>query len=108
MRSQPTSLGFRGVCLLQAGFFDFVALPLVRTWVAICPQAQPALEAIELNRTRWVELADTTDRRTSDRTSSDHAAPAPSPAPSPSSPRRDNPLARVGRAGSGTVRFEGD
>lgn len=42
---------------MQAGFFDFVALPLLRTWVAICPQAHTALELTEANRQRWIDFA---------------------------------------------------
>ena len=41
---------------LQAGFFDFVVVPLLRTFIAICPQSQEALELVESNRARWVKL----------------------------------------------------
>lgn len=43
---------------MQAGFFDFVVVPLLRTFVAICPQTQEALELVELNRVKWVKLAE--------------------------------------------------
>ena len=41
---------------LQPGFFDFVALPLLNSWVATCPGAIPMLEAAKLNREGWAAL----------------------------------------------------
>ena len=41
---------------VQPGFFDFVALPLLNSWVATCPAAAPMLEAAKLNREGWAAL----------------------------------------------------
>ena len=41
---------------MQPGFFDFVALPLLSTWVAVCPGAAPMIDAAKANREGWAAL----------------------------------------------------
>ncbi len=52
--SQFTRVYFRA--MLQVGFFDFVALPLVRAFAAAFPGAQTVLDCFEANYHHWVEL----------------------------------------------------
>jgi len=42
-----------GVTKSQVGFFDFVALPLFRTWASAFPEAQGLLNGIENNYEYW-------------------------------------------------------
>ncbi len=45
----------QGVSKSQVGFFDFVALPLVRAFAAAFPGAQPMAACFEANYGHWVE-----------------------------------------------------
>jgi cAMP-specific phosphodiesterase 4/calcium/calmodulin-dependent 3',5'-cyclic nucleotide phosphodiesterase len=45
-----------GVSQTQVGFFDFVVLPLFRSFVGAVPRAQPMLAGVEANYQRWCEI----------------------------------------------------
>ncbi len=46
----------QGVSKSQVGFFDFVALPLVRAFASAFPGAQQLAACFEANYNHWVEL----------------------------------------------------
>lgn len=45
-----------GACLVQVGFFDFVALPMFQAFVEVMPDSTPLLDAISKNYKLWVKL----------------------------------------------------
>merc|ERR1712228_139831 len=45
-----------GVSETQVGFFNFVALPMFRTFVHAFPGASPMSSAVELNYKRWTDI----------------------------------------------------